>query len=509
MSFWNIFCGPPKPDFRPKSNLKDTNSLRSIEELKIELKSEIWNVRSSAITEISANGYKELIPELREILRNDPFPTVQATAAIALGEFQDKASTDNIILLINKNAIPKDIGVDALRRMKDPKGASAIIQFLEDPDNAMRLLTVEALKEINNKSVGSKILNMAKKNKDIEKSKTYAMALGKLGVKESESYLLNLAEKSEPSPTLAAAYLALGRIKSKKSIPLLSGAIGKDFDKGRENSVQSLISIGDTSCLPLLYPYLKNKNKEIRYSGAEVIAEIPSPGTTSILSEILNGKEKELFGASSYVAGRLKIESLRVRIENILVDTSIPEREEIGKSLGWIGNKESIPVLIKVLNESGGEGRYGAAWSLGILEAVEAYDDLVKATKSSDKKLAAISMESIGQLKLEKSISVLESAVAQDKNMALFALSSISQIPGQKARESLHKYILSDDPPIYRPAIEFLGKRKEKESIPFLIDILKKGNGDKNRIVISALNTITGKKIQSTHEWIQESEKEK
>jgi HEAT repeat protein len=507
LAFLNLFCGPPKPNSKSTdTSLPNTAIIKSEEELSKELESTQWNDRSQAITEIAAGGFKNFIPKLRKILKEDTNPVVRATAAIALGEFQDKDSTPEIISLLSKDEIPKDAIFDSLKRMKDPRGSTALVKFIDLSDNAMRLQVVDALYEIGNKSVGKEILQMALKNKDIEKAKTYAMILGKLQVKEAEDYLINIAKTTEPSPTLAASLLALGRIGSNKSIPILVEEIGKDFEKGRENSVESLILLKNKSCLPLLYPYLENENPEIRLASATVIGEIPDSNTKSVIEKILNNKNNTLYGASAYVAGRLKLDSLRTRIEEILLEQKNPDRDMIAKSLGWIGNSKSVQTLIKVLKEENGEGRYGAAWSLGILEAVEAFDELVKATESPDKKLAAIAIESLGQLKLEKSIPILEKAIYSDKNMSLFAMSSLSLVPGENARKSLENYALSDDPPIYRSAIEFLGKRKDPASVPTLINILKKGNGEKIKITINALNTITGKRISTSKEWIREVE---
>ncbi|MCX8000545.1 MAG: HEAT repeat domain-containing protein, partial [Leptospiraceae bacterium] len=128
-------------------------------------------------------------------------------------------------------------------------------------------------------------------------------------------------------------------------------------------------------------------------------------------------------------------------------------------------------------------------------------------SQSRDFRLASIALESIGHLKLEESIETLEDAIERDKSLAIFGISSIGNISGAKARESLLRYAKSLDPELYRPAIEVLGRRKEQEAVKPLIAILKENNGDKNKIIVSALNTITGKKFTSSTEWLNWSEK--
>ncbi len=500
---FKIFCGPPKPTELPKPNIEKNK--RNFSEILKDLDSKDWNTRSLALAEITNGRYVEGVKEVRKFLK-DPHPVVRGSAALALGEFQDKVSLPNIIQLLNDKDVPKDVIVDALRRMKEPSSAIALVPLLDSENASLRLVVVDALFELNNRSIGKDILKLAERNQDPEKDKTYAMILGKLEVKESEDYLLNLVQKEKNTPTLAAVFLALGKIKSKKAIPLLAQAIGEEFEKGRENASIALREMKDPTSLPYLYPHLRSLNKEIRYTTAEIISEIPSSNTIKVILEILNGTKKEFYGASCFVAGRLKLQTLRTRIEEILLDKSVPEREVIAQSLGWLGDSRSIDTLVKVLDEKDGEGKYGAAWALGFLEPTQVFLPLKKASQSKDFRLASIAIESIGHLKLEESIEVLEEAIDRDKNLAIFGLSSLGNIPGAKARKTLLMYAKSKEPEIYRPAIEVLGRRKEQESIKPLIAILKENNADKNRIIVSALNSITGKKFTTTTEWLNWNE---
>ncbi|MCX7997696.1 MAG: HEAT repeat domain-containing protein, partial [Leptospiraceae bacterium] len=374
-----IFCGPPKPTEPAKLNFE--RNKRSLAEILKDLDSKDWNTRSLALAEITNGRYVEAIPEVRKYLK-DSHPVVRGSAAVALGEFQDKASLQNIIQLLNDKEVPKDVVVDALRRMKDPSAAKSLVPLLDSEDTSLRLIVVEALTELNNRTLGKEILKLAEKNQNPEKDKTYAMILGRLEVKEAEEYLFKLAKREKSSPTLAAVFLALGKIKSKKAIPILTQAIGEDFEKGRENASIALREIKDVSSLNFLYSYLKNTNKEIRYTSAEIIAEIPNPETSKVIKEILDGTKKEFYGASCFVVGRLKLQVFRSRVEEILLDKSVPEREIIAQTLGWLGDSKSVDVLVKVLEEKDGEGRYGAAWALGFLEPKLVFVPLKKASQS-------------------------------------------------------------------------------------------------------------------------------
>lgn len=504
--FAAVLCGPPKPGQADKNAGHEEKEIpmRDISEVIRDLDSAEWSVRSQAAVEAGSRGLKEALPKLRKLFSEDKNPAVRGSSALALADLKDNESVPAILKYMKDE--PEDspeVYIEVLKRMGNRQAGKALIPYLNSELDVTRLLAVDALATLETKEAGAEILKMAEKNKSVEKHKTFAMALGKLGIKEAENYLIGLAEKTEPSPTLAASILALGRIKSRKGVTVLSGFIGKPFDKGRENAADALIMIQDRSCLPMVYSYLLNHDKEIRYIAARTVAEIPDPASADKVLEILSGKDPVLFGAAAYTAGRLKAEKTRKKIEEILSKKDTPEREMIAQSLGWIGNKESIPVLVSVLQETGGEGRYGAAWSLGIMEAKEAFEDLKKAASSSDGRLASIALESLGMLKMEESLDFLEKNAKSSKGLALFSIGSISNIPGEKARKVLEEFAKSKELNYFQPAIEALGKRKEKESVPFLVSILKdKDSTGKLKMTIAALTSITGDKFRSSTEWI-------
>ncbi|MCE9499008.1 MAG: HEAT repeat domain-containing protein [Leptospira sp.] len=492
--------GPPEPKLLP---VPVKQNERSLDEIEKDLKSETWSIRSQAIVEATNRNYKKLIPVLRKLLKEDSNAAVRASAALALGSFQDKESTLSIAGMIqNDKAVEADTILDALARMKDSRGASVAIPFLESENLGLRLQAVESLVQMNARSSGDKILAVAKKNTDPDKAKTFAMAFGQLEVKSAEGYLLGLAENSDPSPTLAATYLALGKIKSKKAIPVLSKAISSDFPKGRENSVEALINIRDTAALNFMYPYLSDKSKEIAYSAATVISGIPSHDAGRQTLMILEKGNQNSFGPCAYVLGRIKYEPARQKLETIFQNQNVPEREEIGRSFGWLGNRASVPVLLKVLEEKDGEGRYGAAWSLGVLEAEEALDGLIKASASKDRKLAAISVESLGMLHSAKAIPALKSKMESEKSLAAFVVGALVAIPGEESRKLLEEYALNDDPIIYKPAIQAIAQKKDRLATPTLIQLLKSDKIESHRLVINALISVTGKRFDSKNEWL-------
>lgn len=502
------YCkGPDKPDSLP---VIQEEPMKTKEELTRDLKSANFYERSQAIVEIAKTKDKRFLPDIRNLLKKDSNPAVKGSAAIALGEFGDTTSTPDIINLFKDKDISTDTVLDALTRMKDPTAVNSIIPYLDSNEHTYRLLAVEALSTIGSTSGGDKIISMASSNKDFEKAKTYAMVIGKLKLTKGESVLLQLAETSEPSPTLAATYLALGRIKSKKAIPILAKAIGKEFDKGRENSIISLKEIGAPSANPYLMDYLKNKNKEIQFAAADAMSALYDLKTAESVAKLLEASDKSLFAPSAYILGRYKYEPSRKKLEALALDKSNPDREILAESLGWLQNKESISALIEILKEKSGEGRYGAAWSLGMLNAEEAVELLQEAASSSDNKLSRIAIESLGQIHSPKSLGFLAKKVESNKELSSVILTSIASIPGEEAAKTLDKFALSSESIIQKAALQAILQRKDKANIQTLIQILETNqNSETISSAQLALKAITGEKFSSKNEWLNWYNKKK
>ncbi|TGK01128.1 HEAT repeat domain-containing protein [Leptospira semungkisensis] len=493
--------GPPKPDLLPEIQEEEPPST---EQLESDLKSENTRLRSLALLELAKRNERKFIPVAREILHSKKDPLSKAPAVLALGIWKDKVSLPEIIrLLHSKSEIDIETVLESISRMEDPSAGNQVTSLLGEESSTLRLLAVDTLVRINARQSGGAILAAAKANKDPEKAKTFAMALGKLNIKESEDYLIGLANSSEPGPTLAAAYLALGKIGSKKSVPLLAKALQGDFEKGRENSTIALVDIKDPRSISLMLPILENSNREIRYRAADVLIGVPDPSTPRHLMEILTKGLGISKGPASHVLGRTKYLPAREKMEKILFDESVPDREIVAQALGYLGDKKSIPVLAKVLKEDPGEAKYGAVWALGAIGSEEALPYIEEACASKDQKLSKIASESLGMIASPKSLALLDKKTEDFPDLAPITLSAIASISGTESRKILEKYALSNNINLHQVAVSQLAAKKDKESIPVLISLLEDEKVQRNRkLILSALKSITGLKYSSKNEWI-------
>ncbi|TGN17575.1 HEAT repeat domain-containing protein [Leptospira idonii] len=497
-AFAHCEAGPTKPDLQVEMTVEEEVPT---EKLLADLDSKDVFLRSQAAIQLGSRQEKKSIPKLKTLLK-DTEPGVRAGAAIALGDLQDKSSTQNIVSLLETDKEnPKDVYLDALTRMKDVKAGKNIFPLLNSEDATLRLQTVEALVQIGAKDQGANILALALKNKDREKDKTYAMALGKLGYAPSENYLIRITEVQDDSPSLAAAYLALGRVKSKLGIPNLVKALDHSYSKGKENASMALIEIGDPKIISMTFPLIESKTNETRLYVTDVLASIPSKEAGEKALKLLSSDKQYTWGSAAKILGRQKFAPAREKLEELLLNQKAPERDSYAEALGWLGDKRSIPVLRKILLSGEKEGPYGSAWALGVMQAKEAIPDLLKAVESSDPKLVSYSLEALGSIGEADSLPTLIRLLENRPKMAPQILSAIGQIDSEEARIAIEKATLSSDADVYRPAMEEIARRKDKNSIPILFDHVNGEHPEKRKLSYYALAAVTGEHFRTKQEW--------
>lgn len=496
------FCsGPPMPSEPPGQNL-DAPPARPLAELEAELQSTEPAVRGNAVLEILRGEYREATPKLLTLLEKDPAANVRQTAALALGSMQERRAGPIIVrMLRNDRAIDRGFLVEALVRLGDRSNAAALTPLLNDSDEQLRLKAVDALVQLDARDQGGAILALAQANRDPSRETQFATALGRLRVRAAEGYLLNLARRSEAGPTLASAYLSLGEIGSRQATPLLVQAIQSDFDKGRENAIAALIETQDPAANDGLFPLLKNERSEVRFGAARVIADIrdarAGPRALALLKEV--GALST--GPAAYILGRQKYAPARETVQALLAEKRSPSREELARTLGWIGDRRSIPLLINTLQESDGEGRYGAAWSLGVLEAREASAALRRTAQSDDRKLAILSIEALAAVRDPESLEDLRSLIRSRRDLAFQAVDAVGLIPGERARQILIEVLQSRDDELKIAAARALGRRKETQAIAPLIELLDEDAAELRDAAMAALREISGERFRNEAQW--------
>ncbi len=509
LSLFGWFCegAGPRPDQLPESDAPET-PVPPYADVERKLSSAVWSERSNAVLDALRGNYRQAIPTLRRLMSADPHQAVRDTSALALADFGQREIVPELAaMLVARRGVSAEVVVEVFRRLKDPRGAPSLVPLLESDQHVLRLKVVEAIGGMQARGQIARILGMAQANKDPERAKTYAMVLGQLKAREAEAYLVRLAETSQPGPTLAAAYLALGRIGSRRGVPVLVRALAANFPKGRENATEALIAIRDPRAVEGAFPLLSHSEEEIRYAAAEVICEVPHPATDARATELLRragagGNDRPALGPAALILGRRKVASARPDLERLLADRSLPDRDRLARALGGIGDKGSVALLIRVLQESSGSGRYGAAAALGVMEAVEAIPALQEAARSSDRRLAGLAIEALGGMGTADTLRQLHETAKKDESLAPFAIESIALSKLDEARLILEDLARTGEGTLQRQAIVALGRRRDPRSVPALIALLESARAEQHRSLFLSLSQSTGQRFGNRNAWL-------
>ncbi|MGQ0711296.1 MAG: HEAT repeat domain-containing protein [Rhodoferax sp.] len=458
--------------------------------------------RAQAVLALAQAQDRTSLEPLRTLLASDPAPNVRAAAALALADWQDRASTAAIVQLLQPSAgVGADVVLDALGRMGDTQAALAVLPYLDAEDDVLRLQAVQALVAMQAAHLGPRILQQAQGPHDPAKAKTYAMVLGKLQVRAAQDYLLDLARHSEPSPTRWASYLALGRIRSEAAVDLLADALAAPHDKGRENAQQALVAIGSARAAPRLWPLLAHAERSVRFAAADVLVGLDHPRSNAELLRALQRPPAQ--AAAALALGRRKVAAALEPVQAVLADPAQTDREVLAQALGWLGDARAVLLLRQVLAEPAGDGRWGAAWSLGVLQAREAREDLQQAAASADNRLAQLALDALGQLADPASADFLARQSQANPAQALGALASLALIPGDAARWHLQRLAAHEDARIGRAALQALAQRKDAAAVPTLLELLDKAPVDNRKAVQHALVSTTGQHWNTPQQWRQ------
>jgi len=489
----------PEPAPRP-SRAPTIPSFKTVKEM---LKSQEWRERAQAVLHISNADYRQGASLLIEHLEKDVHPAVRGSAALVLGNFKHKPALKPIIKALQQDSqISKDHLIDALRRMKDPEGAVAVLPFLESDSEAMQLQCVKALVAMKASFLGRRIIAQAKKTNKKRNLKIYAQLLGDLKVRSAEAFLITQAKSTSQRSLLAPLYNALGKIRSRSAISLLIAALKSDFDMGRANAVVALIEIGDHSASAGVFPLVLDAKEEVRLAAAKVIIGLKSPTSAREAYVALKTAKVELGQGLIRIISQLKYQPATRLIKKLLQQNEHPHRESLAQALGWLESHDNIKLLIKVLKEPSGNGRHGAAWALGLLKAQEAITHLNNAVESADSKLSKLAVESLGLIGSAKSIPVLLRLMNADPNTSFWVADALMTITDDKARLELEKYAIDGDLRQRQASINALGGRKDVRSVHVLMKIVKEDHDEILRFTYSALTDLTGERLASRGDWL-------
>jgi HEAT repeat protein len=175
----------------------------------------------------------------------------------------------------------------------------------------------------------------------------------------------------------------------------------------------------------------------------------------------------------------------------------------MAEALGWLDDRESVPLLMEVAARKNKQGSAGAIWSLGYLKAEEAIPLMVNILKKQDRQLTAPAIFALGEIGNPSTVKPLinlyyESGFQYQMQIAL----SLAQIGGPEVAEILKTNMESGNPKREKMAGYMLLKSRDPSLIPYAITLLDHPNESIRRYALGGLKNITGKHFETKTEWV-------
>jgi len=480
---------------------------KAVPELKKTLKHENWRMRTHALLAMGKTGDKSLTPIILETLKNDDHISVRNCAVIALAELEAGSAVPYLLTLLESDhAAPKDKRVaqkpliEAFGKIKDPRAVNRLYELLFSKRGSLRRTVTNSVIAISDPSVSRLLLKNISKIKEHRLEKNTAEILGELPVSGAEEYLLTLPERPDRVSRIAGI-TALGKIRSQKAYPLLLKSLETGEKEMLEHISEALVRIDSPDAVKPLCALLTKKNPLVAMTSAHILSEmsagsIPEKVCALFESDPLTNEP------ASYVLGRKKYEKALPLIRKRLKYPGQSGQDEMARALGWMGDMESVPLLISIAERENRLGSAGAIWSLGQIRAMEAIPVLLKLLDQRDPQLTPRIISALGNIRDREAVAPLVRLYYETgRRYSLLIADALGNIGGPEAIEFVKDNIDSDDKARKRAGGHALSQMGDKAYIRYFITLLD----HKDRLIrdyaMRALRKSTGLKYHTADEW--------
>ncbi len=476
----------------------------AIPDLKNALKHEHWRMRTHALLAMGKTGDKRLIPIILETLKNDAQISVRNCAVIALAELEAKSAIPYLLTLLEAASKEKRVAqkplIEAFGKIKDPRAAKPLYELLFSKRESLRRTVTNSLIAIQDPSVSRLLLKNLSKVKKHRLEKNAAEILGELPVSGAEEYLLSLPEHPDRISRIAGI-TALGKIRSQRASPLLLKSLETGEKEMLKHISEALIRIDSPDAVEPLCALLTKKIPLIAMTSADILSKLSAE---SIPERVYARFESDpsINELATYVLGRKKYEKALPLIRKRLKDPGQSGQDEMARALGWMGDRESVPLLISIAERKSRHGSAGAIWSLGQIKAREAVPVLLKLLDQRDPQLTPRIISALGNIRDRGTAGPLIRLYYETgRGYSLLIADALGNIGGPEVIEFVKDNIDSDDKDRKRAGGHALSQMRDKAFVPYFITLLDHKDRLIREYAMRALRKSTGLKYHTIDEW--------
>ncbi len=482
---------------------------KKIEELLLLIGDADKGAKSKAIEHIMGIGIDLCFPILDAAIRNNENADLRNGAMEAMVSFSKKAIPYLTRLLRDRDEEVRNFSAVMLGNIANREAVSALILSLRDIDANVRHSAAEALGRIGDRSALFPILELL--NQDFWVQYPAIVALGEMRDARAVPYLINLLNDEMLSlPSIKAlgkigdprALLTLGEIVTHDSIALSGAAVEaivaiemnrRELAKYKHSIViyaqseRSLNEILPQQTNIYLHRLIQTStSSEVITAAITILGWLKDKSSIDILVKLLNINEaySNIIIESLSMMGKPAIPILEMYIECCGLSTKI----SILRALRLLEWEPDINLVINLL-ESDSSLLIGE-----ILETLKSrsYPELfpylnLLLTKHSDS-IQNLVLDLISGYDYELITNSIEKlSVSHNSSDRIVCAKLVARVPNEKFKDCLHKLIEDDNISVQREAIKAAGSAKFVSSIDLLLKLLTSSTEETSECIVNSL----------------------
>ena len=255
--------------------------------------------------------------------------------------------TEQIAALQDEDWAIREEAATVLGDFRDPRAVGPLVCLLRDADRAVRQAAIGALTAIGEPSVPVLGLCLSDPQPDVQEAASSVLASI-----ADERVLIPLIDALQNRDWIVRMHAAkgLGRIKDARAIEPLIPLLQDKVKAVRQEVTIALAEIGD-SALPSLVEALKHPEWLVRLHAVEALAKSGSPDAVEPLLWVLfNDQDQAVREDVVRALGQLRDGRAMEFLVTVMNEPGL--RPLAVDSLGMVGDRRAVPVLIAVLEGS-------------------------------------------------------------------------------------------------------------------------------------------------------------
>lgn len=429
--------------------------------------------QTDALKELSGLNEKKALPQLIELLVHKDSKTRKKAEDIAQKWIRHQPDViPDFVAALKKADTPelKTQLLSCLRNIDDPQVRQETAKFAMDPDVNVRLFALGTLASLKNKETVPVFLN-ALKDPEREVRRHAAVALSELKAKEAVKPLVQFLKEAEKTDSYVINAIANYGQEILSDITLLL----KDKNKNiRRSGAQVLGVIGSARAVDSLIGALKDPDREVRAAAAQALGKIPDKRAVPPLVEAISDKNQEVKQEAAFAL--VSQGGKTIAYLNMLLRSEDPkERQRAVTALSHMGDEKALGLMKAALQDEDTEIRIHAAQGLAAF-GQKGGDLLISALNDPDKNVRRAAVISLGEIQYFRAVRPVLKLL--NTELKADVLNALIMIGNEEALPALFSSLKDKDPVIRAMTAEALGEIGDRKAAPKLIPLLSDRNKD-------------------------------